>query len=155
VLSDPRRILEEAKRLGGQGIDTARLEALAQDLKKVEMQQRKLVDVYLKGSMPESVLEEKSKELSEQHIRLEDERRAIHAPGPQQLDLDQLAATLPEAAARLRRWVLEASEGDMELILGALQVKVTASQEEVQIEGSVPALVPKEEDLVTIVQTSA
>ena len=50
---------------------------------------------------------------------------------------------------------MEIAEDDMELVLGALQVQVFASREEIQIEGSVPVIVPQEEDLVTIVQTSA
>ena len=41
----------------------------------------------------------------------------------------------------------------MEFILEALHIQVSASREEVQIEGSVPALVPQEEDLVTIGRT--
>ena len=42
----------------------------------------------------------------------------------------------------------------MDLILRALDIQVAASREEVRIDGSVPALVPQEADLVTIVQTS-
>ena len=42
----------------------------------------------------------------------------------------------------------------MDLILRALDIQVAASREEVRIEGSVPALVPQEADLVTIAQTS-
>ena len=120
VLSDPGRILEEAKRLGGQGFDTARLEAIAEELKRVEMQLSRLADLYIRGSMPESILEEKNKELGDQRMRLEAERQAIQVPTQRTLDLDQLSATLPEAATRLRQWVLEASEDDMELILRAL-----------------------------------
>ena len=80
-------------------------------------------------------------ELNQQRTHLEAERRGIGLSQPKALDLDQLATTLPEAAARLRRWVLDASEDDMELILRALQVRVAASRDRVQIEGSVPALV--------------
>ena len=51
--------------------------------------------------------------------------------------------------------VLKASEDDMELILEALHIQVSASRCEVQIEGSIPVLVPEGEDLVTIARTSA
>ena len=51
--------------------------------------------------------------------------------------------------------VLKASEDDMELILEALHIQVSASRGEVQIEGSIPVLVPEGEDLVTIARTSA
>ena len=60
----------------------------------------------------------------------------------------------PAAAAWLRKWVLEASEQDMGLILNALSVQVKASQDQVLIEGAVPLAMPEGEDLVTIVQTS-
>ena len=43
----------------------------------------------------------------------------------------------------------------MELMFRTLQFQVTASRNQVQIEGSVPALGTEAEDLVTIVQTSA
>ena len=48
-----------------------------------------------------------------------------------------------------------ASEDDMELILRALQVQFAASREQVQIEGTAPALVPERGILVTTEQTSA
>jgi len=71
------------------------------------------------------------------------------------LDVDQLSAHLPEAAARMREWGKAASEDDLELIFQALQVQVTASREKVQVAGSVPALLPKEQNLVTTARTSA
>ena len=43
----------------------------------------------------------------------------------------------------------------MDMVFRALDIQVAASREEVRIEGSVPALVPQEADLVTIAQTSA
>ncbi len=57
-------------------------------------------------------------------------------------------------AARLREWVLAASEEDLELILKALAVQVKASSQRVDIEGTVP-LLQEDQDLVTIAQTSA
>ena len=155
VLSDPQRILEEAKHLCGPEIDTTRLEAVDRDLSRVDKQQRRLTDLYVKGYMPENILETKNEELNRQRRHLEAERRTIWSSRPEALDVDQLAATLPEAAARLREWVETASRDDLELILQALQVQITASRERVHIVGSVPALVPEDENLVTIVQTSA
>ena len=154
VLSDPQRILEEAKRLYGQELDTARLEAVSRELRQIGEQQRRLADLYVKGSIPETILGAKSEELNQQRNRFEAERRAIGASRTPEINLEHLAATLPEATDRLRQWVLDASEDDMDLILRALQVQVAASQEQVRVEGSVPALIPEGEDLVTIVQTS-
>ena len=75
------------------------------------------------------------------------------------IDLEQLAATLPDAAARIRQFILAASGEDMELILRALDIRVMASRDRVHIDGTVPALTSQDpgapaQDLVTIVQTS-
>ena len=81
--------------------------------------------------------------------------RAVEESRPDTIDLEAVRLRLPEIAARLHRWVMEISEDDMELVLAALQVQVFASREEIQIEGSIPVIVPQEEDLVTIERTSA
>ena len=155
VLADPARILAEARHLDGQEVDETRANDIAKEIEKIEAQQRRLADLYINGSLPQNILESKSEELSQHRLRLESENRVLEAPRPQGLDLDLLAATLPDAAARIKVWVSQASEGDMDLILRALDIQVAASREEVRIEGSVPTIVPQEVDLVTIVQTSA
>ena len=155
ILADPGRILAEAKHLSEQWVDQSKAIGVEKELEKVEDQQRRLADLYINGSLPQSILESKSEELSQHRLRLEAENRALLAPQPLGLDFDLLARTLPDAAARIKQWVLQASEEDTELILQALNIRVAASREEVRIEGSVPALVPEGEDLVTIVQTSA
>ena len=153
VLSDPQRILDEAKHLYAQQLDTTRLEAVAHELRQVEEQQGRLADLYVKGFMLENILSAKNEELNRQRTHLEAERRAIGESRPKAFDIDRLAVSLPEPAARLRQWVLEASEDNMELILRALQLQVAASRDRVQIQGSVPTLVPEGQDLVTIVRT--
>ena len=55
-------------------------------------------------------------------------------------------------AAGLREWVLAAYDEDLELILKAA-VKVKASHQRVDIEGTVPVL-RGDQDLVTIARTS-
>ena len=63
--------------------------------------------------------------------------------------------TLPDVAARIKEWVLQASDANMELILRGLDLQIRASGEGVQIEGCVPVQVEEEDNLVTIAQTSA
>ena len=62
---------------------------------------------------------------------------------------------LPEAAKRIRRWVVGADADDMRLILRALDIQVKASRDGVEIEGILPVPEFGDQDLVTIVQTSA
>ena len=72
------------------------------------------------------------------------------------VDLDRLSERLSEVAAKLRRWVLEAGDEDVALILKALDLHIKASSEEVQIEGEIPLIDgDSATDLVTIVRTSA
>jgi hypothetical protein len=155
LLSEPQRIIEEARQLNERGFDTAQSEAVEQELNQTAEQQRRLVDLYVKNLVPENVLRTKGEELNQQRVRLEAKYRAIEESRQDTIDLEAVRLRLPEIAARLHRWVMEISEDDMELVLAALQVQVFASREEIQIEGSVPVIVPQEEDLVTIVQTSA
>ena len=160
VLSDPGRILDEARRLAQKGFDSTRMEAIGQELKQVEERQRRLARLYLAGAVPESILNPESKELSLHRARLESERRALQPADRNAIDLEQLAATLPDAAARIRELILAASGEDMELILRALDIRVMASRDRVHIDGTVPALTSQDpgapaQDLVTIVQTSA
>ena len=155
ILADPQRILDEAKLLNFQSIDQARLVEVGKELAKIEEQQVKLADLYVNGMLPHDVLETKSNELGQSRQRLEAENRKLLTSRPQVLDIDQMATTLPGAANKIRQWVLEASEDDMELILRALHIQVAASREKIQIVGSVPATVAEGENLVTIAQTSA
>ena len=67
----------------------------------------------------------------------------------------RLGRKRPTLLPGVKQWVLGASEDDMESILGALRIQVTASKDELYMEGSIPAIVPEESDLVTIARTSA
>ena len=155
VLADPERILAEAIHVSEQGVGESGAIIVEKELEKIKAQQRRLADLYINGALPQNILEAKSEELNQHRLRFEEANKALSAPRPKGLDLDLLASTLPDAAARIKEWVLEASEDDMELILEALHIQVSASRGEVQIEGSIPVLVPEGEDLVTIARTSA
>jgi len=134
--------------------DSTRLEAVDQEIRQVEVRQRRLAQLYIEGSIPEAILSSQSEGLNNRRMALESSRRSLLESAPQAIDIKRLKEMLPEAAARLRQWVLESSDADMELILRGLSVQVVASHEEVQIEGTVPIMIPEGEELVTIVQTS-
>jgi len=155
VLSDPARIMEEVRRLNGQVSDTEQSKVLDIELQQVEEQQRRLARLYLSGSLPEDLLSVESERLSRRRNSLEAQRTSLNKQSCGSMDLDQLAGKLTEVSEALREWVLRAKDDDIALILRALDLRVRASPEEVQIEGSVPVLESEPEDLVTIVQTSA
>jgi site-specific DNA recombinase len=155
VLSRPDRILSEARRLANQGIDAADMKVATSELQQVEEQQRRLTRLYVSGTMPEDVLAEESSLLSKRRSHLEAKRMSLETQPAPSVDLDKLSERLPEVAARLRRWVLEAGDKDVALILKALDLHIRASSEEVQVEGAIPLIDGDSDmDLVTIVQTS-
>ncbi len=155
LLADPQRILEEAKYLNDQEVDSAQLEAMDREISQIEVQQRRLARLYIEGSIPEPILSSKGEGLNNRRIALESNKRSLLDSAPQVINIQQLKEMLPEAAARLRDWVLECSDAEMDLILKGLSVQVTASHEEVHIQGTAPIMIPEAEELVTIVQTSA
>ena len=155
VLSSPDRILAEARRLAGQETDTTAIEAATRELQQVEEQQRRLTRLYVSGMMPEDVLAEESSRLGKRRDHLETKRMSLETQSTSPIDLDKLSERLPEVADRLREWVLEAKDGDIALILKALDLHIKASSKEVQIEGAIPLIDgDSATDLVTIVQTS-
>ena len=155
VLSDPSRILAEARHLDAPDLDDTRAREIAEEVGKVEEKQRRLPDLYIGGSIPQDILDIKSQKLSQDRLRLRAESRLLVDLQPSGINLDLLEKTLPDAAARIKEWVLQASDEDMELILRGLDLQIRASGEGVQIEGCVPAQVEEEDNLVTIAQTSA
>jgi len=155
ILADPNRILAEAKDFSERGTNESEKIAVNEELKTIEKQQRKLADLYVAGSLPQNILDAKSEELNQRRLRFEAESKSLLALQPGIVDFELLSTTLPATATRIKQWVLEASEDDMESILGALRIQVTASKDELYMEGSIPAIVPEESDLVTIARTSA
>jgi len=154
LLSDPRRILSEAQRLNQQGVDQSRLCEVNGELKQIEVKQRRLAKLYLEGSIPEDILSFESRPLAQRRERLESELKDLLQSPKRGLNPGDLEENLPVVAARLRKWVLDATDEDLDLILKALSVQIKASQEEVHIEGIVPILPEEDQYLVTIVQTS-
>ena len=53
-----------------------------EELEKIEERQGRLADLYVKGSLPQNILEAKSEELSRQRQGLEAENRVLVASRP-------------------------------------------------------------------------
>lgn len=155
VLSDPARIMAEARHFNGKEVEENRARDIAEEIGKIENQQRRLADLYINGSLPQDILKSKGEKLSQDRIVLEAEHRKLDIPKSDGLDFDFISRNLPGVAARIKEWVQQVSDDDIELILRGLDIQIRASDHEVQIEGIVPLLVEDHENLVTIAQTSA
>jgi len=96
LLADPQRILEEAKYLNEQEVDSARLEAVDQEIRQVEVRQRRLARLYVEGSIPEEILSSQSEDLNSRRMALESSRRSLLESAPQAIDIKWLIERLPE-----------------------------------------------------------
>ena len=119
LLSDPQRVLDEARKLSQNSAAQRQKSELDERLTAVEGQQRRLVDLYTSGEVPEKLLREKSTELAARRTRLESERLAL-ATEPATLDVDALARGMPEVLRAIREWVASASGDDFDLLCSAI-----------------------------------
>ena len=118
-------------------------------LRDVRAQQRRLVDLGAEGALPPDLVKEKADALAQEASALEsDLQRQLAQP---RLDLDAVRKLLPEWAAQVRAKILAADSGGFDLMLRALDLRVLASRDEIQIEGTAPI---DQTSLVTIEQTS-
>ena len=156
LVSDPTRVLAEARdQFEANPID-ARRESIEIEIAAVEAKQRRLVKLFTAGDLPESMLAEESRTLAERRTRLESERANLAPEAVPALNFEILAARMPQALTAIRRWVAEAGSDELGLLLGALNARMTASRTAVEISGEVPLIDSSDyADLVTIERTSA
>ena len=155
VLAEPDRVIAEVRRASEQRVDAEALARFEAEISDVEAQQRRLVKLFTTGALPEALLTEESRQLSERRDRLESERAALarHAPA---WDAEDLAKRLPEVLDRVREWIGDAECDNFDLLLRAVDAQISVSENEVVIRGAVPLIEPEAQpDLVTIEQTSA
>ena len=107
------------------------------------------------GSIPDSILESQSKDLTQQRGHVEEQLTRVLGFKPAGLDLVSLEKNLPGVARRVSKWVTTAAADDIRLILRALDIQVRASRDKVEIQGALPVSESAgDQDLVTTVQTS-
>lgn len=156
LLSDPDRVIAEACHLAERPEGDERRSALDSELNDVEARQRRLVRLFTAGDMPESLLTEESRELSERRSRLEAERARLPVSEKSSLDPIALSGRMPKILESIRSWIAEARDGDFDLLLRAVDVQISASREQVEIRGEIPMIEARpQSELVTIERTSA
>ncbi|MDA1148320.1 MAG: recombinase family protein [Chloroflexi bacterium] len=157
VLASPDRILDEARRLAEQEIPVdSRLDSVLAELNEVEARQRRLVQLFTRGDLPEDMLSAESKVLAERRGVLEAQRRSLDVPrSAQSIDPARIARDLPRALRLIRAWVDEADGADFDLVLRALNAQIVASNEAIEVRGEVPLIVEAPQSFATIERTSA
>ena len=156
VLASPERLLDEARRLASQEVPVdSRLDSVLTELNEVEARQRRLVQLFTRGDLPEDMLSAESKVLAERRGVLEAQRRSLDVPRPaQSIDPARIARDLPRALRLIRAWVEEADGADFDLVLRALNAQIVASSEAIEVRGEVPLIAEAPQSFATIERTS-
>lgn len=156
VLSEPRILMAELRAQCHQEPSDDRASSLDREIGEVEAKQRRLVKLFTSGELPETLLEAESRSLAEQRARLESERGRLQTERRASLDLDRVERRLPEVLEAIGRWCASDSDDRLRLLVTALDVRLKASREMVEISGSVPLIDSSDQtDLVTIERTLA
>ena len=112
--------------------------------------------LFTANDLPEEMLREESRTLSERRSRLESERMLLPVMDRHAWDLKALESRMPSVLAAIQAWLAKAEGDDFDLLLRAVDVSAKASRERVEISGSVPMIDSSDyADLVTIERTSA
>ncbi len=156
VLSDPERIIAEARRINSVAPHHQQLAHVLASLKEVEARQRRLIRLFTEGELPTAILEEQRTELSTKRTALEVERQQLQSLGTQEIDIHRIQQNLPRVIQQIQEWVLTFGENGLSLMLNAFDAQMVASPARVQVKGNVPAIEAfRADDLATIERTSA
>jgi len=157
LLASPERLLAEARRAATQATAPSdELAVIAADLDEVERRQRRLAQLYTRGELPESALDAESRVLADRRWRLEAQQRALEPlPAFDDNRYERIEELLPLALERIRGFVTSSDDDGFQLLLRAVDARITASAERAEIRGTVPIIDQAGESFATIARTSA
>lgn len=156
VLSDPSRILAEAQ--AAMASDPVEAQRVRRDeqIADIDARQRRLLRLFTNGTLPAAMLEAEGHELADRRARLESERASMPPPDGTRFDEATVARRLPEAAKVIREWIARADGADLTIAVSAVDARLGASRDRLEIEGSVPLIAQSDPvSLVTSSRTSA
>jgi site-specific DNA recombinase len=156
LLSDPARVLAEARHLQNSKAPTRELAAVTKALEEVEARQRRLVRLFTDGGLPQELLEEQREALSRERRELEERRQRLEAQQGSIIDLSAIKGRMPTVLAAIREWTERADADQLDLMLEAVSAEIMAQSGSVTISGSIPMIESEMgQNLVTIERTSA
>lgn len=156
VIADPERIAREIRRLrceAAAGSETTRLE---KELEQVRARQRRLVDALADGNLPADLVQQRAGQLAREAGRVEAALARVRYDDVAEARLEAMLNRLPEIARTLGRWVASVEGDEHNLLMEALDIRVHASTEKLEIRGTIPDIETDQVDelLVTIARTS-
>lgn len=157
VLAAPERLIAEVRRAAGSAPAVDHLRRINAELAQVEEQQRRLIRVLTRTDLPDRLVEEESTALARRRAELERQRldRERESRLSSGLDVNSLTRDLPRALAAISRWVESAEGADFDLLVRALNAKISIGSEEIEVSGEVPLIAEVPQSFATIEQTSA
>ena len=156
LLANPAMVIEMANALRLDTGNGRRLDEIERELGKLRDNERRLVDLYMDGSIARALLDEKRAALAARRTGLEREQARRLAEAEPGCDPEMLRERMPEALAFIREWVRTAHGDELVLLAQALEARIEVARDEAQIRVEVPLIEPgKGGNFATTARTSA
>jgi len=142
VLTNPGIVLQELRRTTVEEENNDEEERVERALADLNLQEKRLVDLYTIGGITAAAVSEKSNDLSKQRKILETQLSAVQTslkPSFDNINLDDLQRVCEGVA----EWVDRADEEDRRLALDALGVSISATKGSVAMSGMLPLQTPE------------
>ena len=160
VLTNPDLLRSEIIRFTqGRPNQQAKETELRRQLLGVQDREQRLARLFVDGELPEAVLQAEGSRLQLERKRTERELASIEQADLARVLRDELETSIPAIAERVRQWVMDSRDEELETLLSALDIKIVASRKRAVVDVSVPyggaSRIWDGKDLVTIERTSA
>ena len=142
VLTEPELVLQEQRRLGEVAADPQEVERLESEMASLQKREERLVRLFGYDEVDNKVVRSEFRQLQRQRELLAEEMDALPRVGSA-LDEDIDEADLRRACGAIAERLNGAGPQDEDLILEAVQLQITATREEVTLEGVLPVDAPE------------
>ena len=142
VLTEPELVLREHRRMGETAVDSGEVERLESEMASLRRREERLVRLFGYDEVDNEVVRSEFRELQRQRELLAEEMDALPRVGSavdEDIDEGDLRRTCEAIAERLDG----AGPQDQDLVLEAVQLQITATREEVTLEGVLPVESPE------------
>ena len=142
VLTEPELVLREHRRMGETAVDSGEVERLESEMASLRKREERLVRLFGYDEVDNEVVRSEFRELQRKRELLAEEMDALPRVGSA-VDEDIDEGDLRRACGAIAERLNGAGPQDEDLILEAVQLQITATREEVTLEGVLPVDAPE------------
>ena len=142
VLTESELVLREHRRMGETAVDSGEVERLESEMASLRQREERLVRLFGYDEVDNEVVRSEFRQLQRQRELLAEEMDALPRVGSA-LDEDIDEGDLRRTCAAIAERLDVAGPQDQDLVLEAVQLQITATREEVTLEGVLPVDAPE------------